>query len=495
MSTMRDRLAGRVIRSGLALALATLAAACSYPVRNQELTRLSPLEGYRWNTLAGGQLEDTLLIVTASGGGTRATALALATLRGLDRLTLAPGRSLADEVDLVSSVSGGSVTAAWFGLKGPQGLEALERDFVRQDGIAAIAASGLNPIGLAELATPSRERIDLLIDYLDARLFKDATYADLRARGKRPYVILNAADMAEGVPFSFTQDSFDLLCSDLEPLKLSVATAASAAFPIALSPVTLKNYSPCATQRRAGEWPPTWVAAAADSNWYDAPERVRRGRVARAYALGADVPPPEGRRYLHLLDGGIADNLGLAEPIRLLSSQDISPSFFNQIGRGTIRRIVVVMVNARSATVSALNTEPNTPGIVDMFGATINASIDNATFGTAERLELLLRERFEAAAARMPPPLAANFRAVQTLFVPVEFEAIDDESCRRRFQSIATSWTLPPGQVDALLLAGQALLRAAPTMARAAEALGATGLDALPTVDAACDVLAAAEPT
>lgn len=481
----------RLLCAGLAMAITALISACSYPLRNQELARLAPREGYRWNVLASGELEDTLLIVTASGGGTRATALTLAALRGLNRMTLSSGRSLADEVDLVSSVSGGSVAAAWFGLTGTELFDQLEHGFVRQDGIRSIAERGLNPASLAALATPSRERIDPLIEYLDARLFDGATYATLRTRGRRPYLILNAADMAEGTPFAFTQDTFDLLCSDLEPIGLSVATAASAAFPGALSPVTLKNYSPCEAQRRAGVWPPVWVSQAATSNWYAAPERVRRGRVAQAYARGSEVPPPEGRRYIHLLDGGIADNLGLVEPIRLLSSQEASPLLLNQIADGRIRRIVFVMINARSARVSALNTEPDTPGVVDMIGATINASIDSATFGTAERLELLLGERFELQAKLRPPPIADNFRSLKRHYVPVEFEAIGDDACRRRFQSIPTSWTLSSGQVDALLLVGQALLRAAPGMRAAADALGATGLDTLPTVDVACAALAA----
>ena len=81
----------------------------------------------------------------------------------------------------------------------------------------------------------------------------------------------------------------------------------------------------------SGSWPKTWVTNAANSNWYDNPARVRRGRVAEAYALGRTVPPPEGKDFIHLLDGGIADNLGIAEPFRLLSTSEVSPDFFNQI--------------------------------------------------------------------------------------------------------------------------------------------------------------------
>ena len=230
------------LASWLAIAVvAAVLAACSYPERNDELDDLDPREGYRWRTLAGGELDDTLLIVTASGGGTRATALALSTLRGLERLKLASGASLAEEIDVISSVSGGSVAAGYFALSGTAGFDALEQNFIRRDGISALLWKGLNPVGLFELATPSRERSDLLIDYLDETLFNQATFESLRLVGKRPFLILNATDMVEGTPFSFTQNRFDLICSDLGQFKLSVGVAGAAARPRPLSPGSRGN--------------------------------------------------------------------------------------------------------------------------------------------------------------------------------------------------------------------------------------------------------------
>jgi NTE family protein len=464
-------------------------AACSYPTRNVELASLDPREGYRWGALAGGELDDTILIFTASGGGTRATALALSTLRGLERLKRASGRSLADEIDAISSVSGGSVTAGYFALTGTGGFDKLERDFVRRDGMSALIWKGLNPVDLIERATPSRERIDLLIDYLDETLFDEATFADLTRAGRRPLLILNAADMVEGTPFPFTQNRFDLICSDLGQMKLSVGVAASAAVPGAMSPLTLVNYSRCAAQNSSGTWPKAWITNAANSDWYDNPARVRRGRVAEAYALGRTVPSPEGKDFIHLLDGGIADNLGIAEPFRLLSTNEVSPNFFNQISQGKIRRIVFVLVNARSAKASKLNGEMATPGITAMLGATVDAAIDNATFGNFQRLETLLRERLRAAAAEMPEPLAGNFRNVETFFLPVDFDAIEDDGCRRAFQSIATRWTLPEKEIDALMIAGQALLKSAPQLSKVANSLGVSGIENLPDLEDACAVI------
>jgi len=460
------------------------------PTRNAELASLDPREGYRWRALAGGDLDDTLLIVTASGRGTQATALALSTLRGLDRLSLASGRSLAEEVDVISSVSGGSVTAAYFALTGTAGFDKLEHDFIRRNGISALLSRDLTPVGLTTLASPPKERIDLLIDYLDDSLFKDAVFDDLRLSGKRPFLILNAGDMVEGTPFPLTQNQFDLICSDLSQLKMSVGVAASAAFPGDLSPVTLINYSPCASAL-FGTWPKSSVTNAADSSWHDNPGRVRRGRVARAYALGTMVPPPEGISFIHLLDGGILDSLGAAEPFRLLTTNEVSPSFFNQISKGKIRRVIFILVSAGSVKASERNVENATPGAIaadEMF----NAAITAATRGEIARIETLLRERFLAAAAEMPEPLSKNFRNLDIFFLPVDFGAIEDDACRRDFRLIGTSWTLPEQEIDALMIVGQALLKSSPRLRRVARALGATGLHSLPEIEDACALMEAA---
>ena len=220
-------------------------AGCSYPIRNDDIGVAERSPTYEWESLAPGDLQDTLVVVTASGGGTRATALAMSVLRAMDKIKLASGRSLADEIDILSSVSGGSVTAGYFALYGT-GRPSDPGEELRPPGrhAARCSSAGLNPVGLAALATPSKERIDLLVDYLDRQLFHNVTFEKLIERNRRPYLILNAADMVEGTPFPFTQYTMDLLCSDLTKMKLSTAVAASAAFPVALSPITLKNYRP-----------------------------------------------------------------------------------------------------------------------------------------------------------------------------------------------------------------------------------------------------------
>lgn len=446
--------------------LLLLLAACSYPVRNQQAAALNSIPGT--GLVAD---KETLVIVSASGGGTRATALAYAVLKGMEAVKLPGGSGLAEHVDIISSVSGGSVTAAWFAQGGVPQLDALDRDFIRRNGMAAIIGTGLNPLQLADMATPERERIDLLIDYLDSTLFQGGTFAGLRHDGTRPFLILNAGDMVAGAPFAFTPYNFDLICSDLSRLPLAVGVAASAAFPVALSPVTLKNYSPCPAQHGL----PVWASLAAETDWQDNSTRAMRGRAALAYARGRDGDPADPqappKTYLHLLDGGIADNLGIEEPFRLLTTTEVSPALFTRIDQGRLKRVIWIVVNARSFAPSPLDASQATPGLIDMAMGTVDSAIDSKTASNLRQIARLADELHEAGRAVGSDHLAS----LPVYVARVDFDAIPDTACRRRFHSIPTSWHLEDRDVDALYQVGPALLAADHAFQAALGSLGADG--------------------
>ncbi|MEE8514761.1 MAG: patatin-like phospholipase family protein, partial [Gammaproteobacteria bacterium] len=76
---------------------------------------------------AGGTRSDSLLVGLAfSGGGTRAAAFSYGVLETMAEVTVRwEGRELRllDEIDTISSVSGGSFTAAYYGLFGDRIFE------------------------------------------------------------------------------------------------------------------------------------------------------------------------------------------------------------------------------------------------------------------------------------------------------------------------------------------------------------------------------------
>ncbi len=192
------------------------------------------------------------------------------------------------------------------------------------------------------------------------------------------------------------------------------------------------------------------------------------------------------KRYIHLLDGGIADNLGIFEPHRMLTTRDTQPSFLGHIDSGRVTKLIFVVVNARSFAPSRLDQSAATPGMLSMLLASISAPIDRATAGTAQQLRQLLLDEFRQLALA-DPRNAERFHALarNTALVSVDFDAIADDTCRRNFQAIDTSWSLDRDEIDALLVIGAALLANDPTFDDLLRITGAAR-PTLPSLKDAC---------
>src|SRR5262249_17969766 len=130
--------------------------------------------------------DDPVIFMAFSGGGSRATALSIDVLRQLRGITYSshglPMR-LIDRVQVVSSVSGGSVAAAYFGLYGPDRIDGITPDFLDRDNMAELEWTAVNPITWLRLSTGTYTRIDALRDLFDARLFHGRTFAELDGPG------------------------------------------------------------------------------------------------------------------------------------------------------------------------------------------------------------------------------------------------------------------------------------------------------------------------
>ena len=76
--------------------------------------------------------DDVMLALSFSGGGTRAAAFSFGVLQELDRTRSGSNsaKSLLDHVDFVSGVSGGAITAAYFGLKKRAALDDFRDRFL-----------------------------------------------------------------------------------------------------------------------------------------------------------------------------------------------------------------------------------------------------------------------------------------------------------------------------------------------------------------------------
>ncbi len=109
----------------------------------------------------GGHAGEIALILAFSGGGTRAAALSYGVMEELrDTEVVIDGqpKRLLDEVDRISSVSGGSFTAAYYGLHGDK---IFEDAFLRRDGEGALFRGLFNPLRWFS----SKGRTEMAVEY------------------------------------------------------------------------------------------------------------------------------------------------------------------------------------------------------------------------------------------------------------------------------------------------------------------------------------------
>jgi predicted acylesterase/phospholipase RssA len=460
--------------ASLALLLVFLAAVgCAHYPLNTPLTQYQPDRGYRFEALASGENTNSLFICLAfSGGGTRASALAygvLEKLRKTDITWQGATKRLLEEVDCISSVSGGSFTAAYYALFRERVFKDFRASFLEHNIERELILRTLNPVNLLRLASPYFSRIDLAAELYHESIFDGKTFGELIARGRRPFLIVNATNLATGERFEFTQDQFDFLGSDLAPYPVARAVAASSAFPFLLSPVSLWNYPSPAGYSLPEEY---------RNALQDYGLNRRRFHWARNQTLYLDKA---SRPYLHLMDGGLADNIGLRA---IENAYRRSNGFIRKLlNEGQIEKLVIIVVNARTESQEALSQRERPPGLLTVGYKTATIGLDNYSFETVELMKELVEERRKAQREieacqrlldqRCPggPRLPTFPVVIDPYVVEVNFEAIPEPERRRFFLDLPTSFALAPDQVQALIDVGQELLDRSAEFRRLLEAL------------------------
>jgi NTE family protein len=455
-------MAGRISKSLLVflLLLIHIAGCAHYPL-NKQSDSFDKQGGYRFVHLQRGPHNtDNLFICLAfSGGGTRAAALAYGVLAELRKTRIkidGEEKSLLDEVDVISSVSGGSFTAAYYGLFREKLFADFRTKFLERNIEGALAARLLNPVNLLRIASPWFGRIDLAAELYDQEIFAGATFSRLEENG-RPLVIINATNLGPGRRFDFTQEYFDALGSRLDLYPVARAVAASSAFPFLLTPLSLKNY-PLAS----GYAPPWWYAgAAAPKDWF-----TRRYAAAK----NLDFYKDKKNAYVHLMDGGLADNIG----VRAFLDAYAHGFIHQKILDGAIKRLVLIVVNARTEAEDKLSGKASPPGIITVAGKTATIAMDNYSFESIAQLRSELYSRVQtqedlaACNRRLAQycPGAPQFAApkkVDMYVVEVNFKtaACIGEN-PRDYLDLPTNFSLSKEQVEKLIAIGPKLLNASP---------------------------------
>jgi NTE family protein len=416
---------------------------------------------------------DLAIGLAFSGGGTRAAAFSFGVLQGLDEIPV-PGdperRSLLDAVDLVSGVSGGSVTAAYFGLKQRDALADFRERFLIQNAEAGFstAVSLGNILTLLDKGGANSSRS--LAHWLDRALFEGATFRDFRRRRNHPAVWISASDIYNRVPFLFSRETFGALCSDLDSLPIAQAVAASAAFPIAFAPVNVEAYN-----RRCDTPLPRWVQTAAR----DVSGSSVRNAVAKGLIRYRD---PNLMRYVKLADGGVTDNFGiqgiaLARSIGSTPYAPLTPEIAVQL-----RRALFLVVNSGRGPAGNWPLQRSGPDGFTTISALADAAIESASRAGYDYAQLLIanwrndliRWRCSlpaAEVARLRGRVAAwRCRDLEMFVGEVSF--IDAGPERKAIlDTVPTRFALPTDTVDFVIESGRLAVRNEPSIRKLLDSL------------------------
>ena len=415
------------------------------PWINQPLDAASPTVE---STAGDGRDPSILMAVILSGGGARAAAFGFGVLSELKASHFrwnGQDTHLLEKVDLVGGVSGGSIMAAYLASYGSPGLDRFEPDYLRRDFQDNLVSYALRPGNLVSLTSPWFGRSHLLAERLDG-LYQSATFGDLARRRGHPDLLITATDMSQGTGFEFTKTQFDLICSNLDRVPVSFAVAASSSVPLLLSPMTLRNY--------AGQCPPP---VAEGDTWDD-----YRTRLYKEQALS--YLDSKSRPYIHLVDGGLSDNLGVR---RLLDSALAQGGLRSAMGRtgiaaDTVRKLVLVSVNSERDPSTNIDMSDQLPGAAQVLDTLIFGAGARATKETQEFLADITRQ--------WKGELAQHFQGGKDVFaadaqvhvIQVNLRDAPDLVQRRKLLQVPTALSIPDHDVTQLIDAGRTILRESP---------------------------------
>ena len=408
------------------------------------LSQIDPEKGYRLEKTMQQALEkENLVIVTFSGGGSRAVSLGYGVLEQFQQAIVRPterGDTLLQNIDVVYGVSGGSVLAAYLALEGQETIPKFKEFFLKKDFQKKVINEVFSLSNVPRLTSPQFGRSDLLQEQLNLALYNGKTFADLARKRKGPFAVINATDMTAGQKVSFTQDFFDWLCVDLNDIEIARAVAASSAVPLIFSPITLNNHAGfCHAESKKAFLMQTQPGNHLLLNNFNAMQK----RLAR-YQDSVEQP------YLHLVDGGLTDNLGLASLLDMSNLLSIR-KLYAELKKSALRHVVVVSVNAQNERTSHIDKSADVPGVREVVDTVINVPIDKATESTVQYSQKFANQ-WNAYAKRQ------REAKIKVYFVNVSLKDLPEGQLKKDVLNIGTSFYLPESDVDKLREAAKILL-------------------------------------
>ena len=457
----------------LILFCCALSACATRPV-NPPLQTVAADRTYTFERKGQGPAQESTLVVLAfSGGGTRAAAFSYGVLETMRKTEFvnAQGKNsrLIDHIDVITGVSGGSFTALAYGLYGEKLFDEYESRFLKRNVQGELIARSFNPLNWGALSSTGWGRSEMAADLYDEILFDGATFADLDKKDG-PLIAVSTTDLATGSRILFAPSNFDVLCTDLSSFRLARAAAASSAVPVVLSPLTINNYG-----GQCGKHLPRWFAPFLNT---PNPPRPAARTLERIHELQGFMHG--GEPYLHLVDGGISDNLGLRGGLDVLNTMEALREAGYKTPLDHVKKIIVVVVNSVSVPKTKWNESEDPPGTLSILVKAAGVPIDRYS---NEQIEYMrdIEARWQQMRDLKALPAIQRIRkkdsnaaleAVRRVpeakiyTINVSFAGVPDQEERAYLNELPTSFVLSDEAVDRLRAAAATALLNSPDFKR-----------------------------
>lgn len=448
----------RSVRAVLTTLMAAALTACAAtPKREQPLKAVVPLTAPQLAPGVQANSDKLFVVLTFSGGGKRAAAFSYGVLEALRdvKVTTPDGdiHPLIDEIDLISAVSGGAFTAAYYAKNGYETFDSFVPLFLNHDTEKDLWRNVLAPSSWFKLASPLISRSDLEADYLDKELFKGATVKDVMTRS--PRVIITATDLVRAEPFAFTREQLNGVCVDPASVPLARAVFASAATPIYFAPLVMRSYA-----GQCGYQPPQSVTESLDAE----ADGYRRERARRLYSfLNTEKAP-----YLHLADGAFTDNLGARAILDEVALGDTVTDALRRNGFSRARRMLFIVVDARTGFDPKYAKSPKTIGIKHVMDAVVSVTFNRYSFETMNLLRTRVgRWERDVRVTRCKAALAIpDCDKFDVDLVELSFDRVKDPAEREYLDRVPTAFTLSIEEIVRLRRAAHTLVEESPELHR-----------------------------
>ncbi|HET9296411.1 MAG TPA: patatin-like phospholipase family protein [Candidatus Binatia bacterium] len=275
----------------------------------------------------------TFIGIGMSGGGSRAANFSAAALLQLESL------GILQQATALSSVSGSSLTAAYYGLFSEDKIHHWNPEQIRERLAKNFELEWFSrwflPWNIGRYWFTGFDRSDIMADVFDHNLFEDKTFGQMP--NATPRILINATSLTDnGASYLFTDEAFNKIGSRLDKYAVSRAVMASGAFPGAFHNVTLRDYT-------------------------------------------------QPKQYVHLFDGGPSDNLGINSLRKVARDLYLGPESEHP------KKCLVLIVDAYTQGWNLSREDPDTRKAITDFVIDTNA-LEASSVLLALRRDRLLEE-------------------------------------------------------------------------------------------------------